>query len=91
MDNLLKLIELLEPSEKRTFPMYMFGWNDALLQVRDTLDKCGESGVVSSLSDRFDDDKFINNVCLSYRHDFGLLSKKSKMRLDINVKSGCVQ
>lgn len=37
-----------------------------------------------SVSNRFSDPKFINNVCLSYRHDFGLLSEdeQNKVRLE---------
>jgi len=32
------------------------------------------------------DDKFINNVCLSYRHDFGLLSEKEQNHIKFELK-----
>ncbi len=31
-----------------------------------------------SVSERFNDPTFIDNVCLSYRHDFGLLNDQDK-------------
>ena len=34
----------------------------------------------------FSDDKFIGNVCLSYRHDFGLMSKDEKDKLIFECK-----
>jgi hypothetical protein len=30
---------------------------------------------------RFNSDTFIDNVCLSYRHDFGLMSEQDRQRL----------
>lgn len=33
------------------------------------------------LKDMFSDENFIDNVCLSYRHDFGLLAEQDKQRI----------
>lgn len=35
---------------------------------------------------RFNSDTFIDNVCLSYRHDFGLMSEQDKQRLRFECK-----
>ena len=37
-------------------------------------------------SNLFSDDKFIGNVCLSYRHDFGLMSEDEKDKLIFECK-----
>jgi hypothetical protein len=37
-----------------------------------------ESDSLPCVSDRFDDEKFIGNVCISYRHDYGLLDGADK-------------
>ena len=39
-----------------------------------------------SVSNRFSDKKFIDNVCLSYRHDFGLLSKDKQKKVRFECK-----
>jgi len=41
---------------------------------------------IKSVSERFDDDKFIFNVCLSYRHDFGLLTDKQQKEIIFECK-----
>lgn len=33
---------------------------------------------LDSIKERFNSDKFINNVCISYRHDFGLMTKEEQ-------------
>ena len=35
---------------------------------------------------RFNSDIFIDNVCLSYRHDFGLMAEQDKQRLRFECK-----
>lgn len=35
---------------------------------------------------RFNSDRFINNVCLSYRHDFGLLADPERESVRRNCK-----
>jgi len=45
-----------------------------------------EYAKLKSVSTRFDDPKFIDNVCLSYRHDFGLLNDKDKMLTRLECK-----
>lgn len=40
-----------------------------------------------SLSTRFSDPQFIENVCLSYRHDFFLLSKEQQERIIFECKN----
>ncbi len=35
---------------------------------------------------RFTSDTFIDNVCLSYRHDFGLMSEQDKHNLRFDCK-----
>ena len=37
--------------------------------------------VQSEVSERFNSDIFIENVCLSFRHDFGLMAEQDKQRL----------
>ena len=39
-----------------------------------------------SVSSRFNDDKFIGNVCISYRHDFGLMNEKQRNELIFECK-----
>lgn len=41
---------------------------------------------IHSVSNRFSDPKFIDNVCLSYRHDFGLLSEQDKDKVRFECK-----
>ena len=35
---------------------------------------------------RFDSDKFIENVCLSFRHDYGLMAEQDRQRLRFDCK-----
>lgn len=35
---------------------------------------------------RFNSDTFIDNVCLSYRHDFGLIAEQDRQRLRFECK-----
>ena len=39
-----------------------------------------------SVSNRFSDPKFIDNVCISYRHDFGLLSEDEQNKVRFECK-----
>ena len=39
-----------------------------------------------TLEDKFKDDNFINNVCLSYKHDYGLLSLEEKEKIKFECK-----
>lgn len=39
-----------------------------------------------SVSNRFSDPKFIDHVCISYRHDFGLLDKQEKEKVRVECK-----
>jgi hypothetical protein len=41
---------------------------------------------INSVSNRFYDHKFIDNVCVSYRHDFGLLDKQEQDKLRFECK-----
>lgn len=41
---------------------------------------------IHSVSKRFDDQKFIDNVIVSYRHDFGLLDKQEQDNLRFECK-----
>lgn len=41
---------------------------------------------IHSVSNRFFDPKFIDNVCISYRHDFGLLNKEEQDKLRFECK-----
>ena len=41
---------------------------------------------IHNVSNRFSDQKFIDNVCLSYRHDFGLMTDKEKDKLIFECK-----
>lgn len=38
------------------------------------------------IKERFESTEFIDNVCLSYRHDFGLMSDKEKQQLRFECK-----
>ena len=38
------------------------------------------------LKEAFSDDKFINNVCLSYSHDFGFMEKEKQKRVLFECK-----
>ena len=35
---------------------------------------------------QFDSDKFIDNVCLSYKHDFGLMTEQDKQKIRSECK-----
>ena len=39
-----------------------------------------------NISNLFSDPKFIDNVCLSYRHDFGLLSEDEQNKVRFECK-----
>jgi len=39
-----------------------------------------------NVSDRFDDAKFIENCCISYRHDYGLLDEGTQGLIQAEVK-----
>ena len=41
---------------------------------------------LDAIISRFNSDIFINNVCLSYRHDFGLMVEQEKQRLRFECK-----
>ncbi len=41
---------------------------------------------IHSVSNRFSDPKFIDNVCLSYRHDFGLLNEDEQNKVRFECK-----
>jgi hypothetical protein len=43
--------------------------------------------IVDELNKRFSSDIFIDNVCLSYRHDFGLLSEDQKKQCRSECKT----
>jgi len=45
-----------------------------------------KSEAVDELDERFNSDVFIDNVCLSYRHDFGLMAKQDKQKLRFECK-----
>ena len=36
---------------------------------------------IGSVSNRFDEEKFITNCCFSYRHDYGLMLEKQQKKL----------
>lgn len=38
------------------------------------------------INKRKNDDKFIGNVCMSYRHDFGLMSDEDRKKLIFEAK-----
>lgn len=46
----------------------------------------GAKTIYHALSDSFNSDTFIDNVCLSYRHDFGLMAEQDKQRLRFECK-----
>ena len=53
-----------------------------MTKLKFDLEKRGENVVnIGSVSNRFNDEKFITNVCLSYRHDYGLMLEKDKNKL----------
>jgi len=41
---------------------------------------------IANVSERFNDEDFITNVCLSYRHDYGLLSNNDRNILRFECK-----
>ncbi len=49
-------------------------------------DKNEKQCAIHSVSNRFSDPKFIDNVCLSYRHDFGLLSEDEQNKVRFECK-----
>ena len=44
------------------------------------------NGIMSDVISRFASDNFIDNVCLSYRHDFGLMVEQDKQRMRLECK-----
>ena len=43
-------------------------------------------GLLHSVSERFSDDKFITNVCLSYDHSFGLMTEEERKKVVFDCK-----
>ena len=41
---------------------------------------------IGSVSNRFSDDKFITNVCLSYDHSFGLMTEEERKKVVFDCK-----
>jgi len=59
------------------------GSNNAIKKHKESRLSNVKEGEVMSL---FNSDKFIQNVCLSYRHDFGLMSEKDKQLILFECK-----
>ena len=58
-----------------------------LNQVNEIEKKNKESqSSLNNISNRFKSDAFIDNVCLSYRHDFGFLAEQDKQRIRHDCK-----
>jgi hypothetical protein len=49
-------------------------------------EKESEPSCLGAVISRFNSDIFIDNVCLSYRHDFGLMAEQDKQRLRFECK-----
>jgi hypothetical protein len=45
-----------------------------------------QSSCLSDVISHFNSDTFIDNVCLSYRHDFGLIAEQDRQRLRFECK-----
>lgn len=45
-----------------------------------------QSSCLGDVISRFNSDTFIDNVCLSYRHDFGLIAEQDRQRLKFECK-----
>ena len=45
-----------------------------------------QSSCLGDIISRFNSDTFIDNVCLSYRHDFGLIAEQDRQRLRFECK-----
>lgn len=45
-----------------------------------------QQSCLDDVKNRFNSDTFIDNVCLSYRHDFGLMTEKDKQILRFECK-----
>ena len=41
---------------------------------------------IGSVSNRFSDNKFITNVCLSYDHSFGLMTAEERKKVEFDCK-----
>ena len=50
------------------------------------IEKLAKKLPIYNVSKRFSDPKFIDNVCISYRHDFGLLSEQEKDKVRFECK-----
>lgn len=45
-----------------------------------------QQSCLDAVKNRFNSDIFIDNVCLSYRHDFGLMAEKNRQMLRFECK-----
>jgi len=50
------------------------------------IEKCISRLEVGDAVTRFNSDKFIENVCLSFRHDYGLMAEQDRQRLRFDCK-----
>jgi len=59
-------------------------------KIKNTVKVLPKSQVTSScladIIERFNSEKFINNVCLSYRHDFGITTEYDRQRIKFECK-----
>ncbi len=55
--------------------------HDAKSMMSETQPSC-----LGAVSSRFNSDTFIDNVCLSYRHDFGLMAEQDRQMLRFECK-----
>jgi len=87
IDKIIEEVTAEHPYKERdnrdSYSQYNEGWSDAC----DILgERIKQALSLYSVSNRFSDPKFIDNVCLSYRHDFGLLSEDEKNKVRFECK-----
>ena len=49
-------------------------------------EELNQPSCLGAVISRFNSDTFIDNVCLSYRHDFGLIAEQDRQRLRFECK-----
>ena len=80
LGNVLQLNEVADYTSKLNLK------NRIMNTKKTSLDKKSQPSCLGDVISRFNSDTFIDNVCLSYRHDFGLMAEQDRQRLRFECK-----
>ena len=78
--NVLQLNEVADYTSKLNLK------NRIMNTKKTSLENESQPSCLGDVISRFNSDTFIDNVCLSYRHDFGLMAEQDRQRLRFECK-----